>query len=238
MNRIIPILPCLSVREQVAFYEQLGFETVELITRPYPYAVVRYDTLEIHFYVNKKMDPGTQASMCYVATDDVDQIYAAMTSNVKITTGKIPRTGRPRISKLKDLSQDRRFIITDVCGNTLFVGTPNTEHSLGGFYRTLDNPQYAAHFKTLYDLTYSKEDYDSASKMLEKFFPSDLHSIQTDALDLAKILLVAIDLHTEQNGEAPQDMHEKIRSLMHANDVTQAPWQYIAQRYDRRSRGD
>ncbi|WP_152396781.1 VOC family protein [Paenibacillus guangzhouensis] len=131
MNRIIPILPCQSVKEQVAFYEQLGFETVEWITRP-------------------------------------------MTSNVKSATGKIPRTGLPRIS----------------------------------------------------------------SKMLEKFFPSDIHSIQADALDLAKILLVAIDLHIERNGEAPQAMHEKIRSLMQDNDTGQESWQRISLRYDPRVRGN
>ncbi|OGO79355.1 MAG: hypothetical protein A2Y23_01055 [Clostridiales bacterium GWB2_37_7] len=39
MNRIIPILPCQSIKEQVAFYKNLGFETIEIYTLPNPFNI-------------------------------------------------------------------------------------------------------------------------------------------------------------------------------------------------------
>ena len=121
MNKIIPILPCPSLKEQIAFYEQLGFELVEMTNRPNPYAAVAYGSLEIHFYGSKKTVPSANASLCYIRVEDVNRMYEELTSSLKETAGNIPRSGIPRISKLKDLSDDRRFIITDVGGNTLFV---------------------------------------------------------------------------------------------------------------------
>jgi len=239
MNRIIPILPCQSVLDQVTFYEQLGFETVQVYTRPNSYAVVRYSVLELHFYGNKKLDPKANPQMCYVNVVDVDQVYAVFTAKMKETTGKIPRSGIPRISKLKDLSHDRRFIVTDLSGNTLYVGTPNAKSSNTVFYRTLDSEEYAPHFETLYDLTYSKEDYDSASKMLEKFFPADLLSIRVSDLDLVKILLTAIDLHIQRNGVALQQWIDKLQELVHTYDPHHSEdWHKIAKHYHERMQNE
>lgn len=135
-NKIKPILPCPSIKEQVAFYENLGFTTIQIYNRPNPYAVVRYGTLEMHFYGSKRTLPSENPSMCYLEVDDVNRIYEEFTSGLKKHTGKIPRSGIPRISKLKDLADDRRFMITDVGGNTLFVGTPNTELSDPAFFKS------------------------------------------------------------------------------------------------------
>lgn len=107
--------------------------------------------------------------MCYWRVDDVDRIYQAFTSSLKERTGKIPRSGIPRISKLKHLKEDRRFIITDVGGNTLFVGTPNEVFQESAFYRTIECERYAEHFATLYDLLYSKEDPNSAYQSWQRY---------------------------------------------------------------------
>jgi hypothetical protein len=40
MDKIIPILPCPDIKGQVAFYQQLGFELLNLYTSPNPYAVI------------------------------------------------------------------------------------------------------------------------------------------------------------------------------------------------------
>ncbi|MEQ2528383.1 hypothetical protein WMO40_16985 [Bacillaceae bacterium CLA-AA-H227] len=189
MGTIIPILPCQSIREQVAFYESIGFETVQVYTRPYPYAVVRLKELELHFYGSKKTIPSENPQMCYLKVDDVDKLYEKFTVDLKKNLGKIPRSGIPRISKLKDLADDRRFIITDLGGNTLIVGTPNSQLSDGAtFFRTLESKEYAKNFEILYDLIYSKEDGDVANRMLVKFFPLDLTSMDIGEIDLAKIL--------------------------------------------------
>lgn len=54
MIRIKPILPCQSIKEQVSFYESLGFNTIQIYTRPNPYAVVSYGSLELHIYGTKR----------------------------------------------------------------------------------------------------------------------------------------------------------------------------------------
>lgn len=109
MNKIIPILPCQSVKDQVAFYEKLGFTSVHVSNpnRPNPYAVVIYGSLEMHFYGSKKTLPNENPQMCYLSVDDVERIYEAFTSGLKEATGRIPRSGIPRISKLKYLKEDR-----------------------------------------------------------------------------------------------------------------------------------
>lgn len=137
MNKIIPILPCQSIKEQVAFYEYLGFEIIQISNRPNPYAVVRYGALEMHFYGSKRTLPNENPTMCYLVVDDVSHVYDKFTSGLKENIGKIPRSGIPRISKLKDLADDRRFVVTDLGGNTLFIGTPNAKVNEPSFLEQL-----------------------------------------------------------------------------------------------------
>lgn len=231
MNKIIPILPCPSLKEQIAFYEQLGFELVEMTNRPNPYAAVAYGSLEIHFYGSKKTVPGANASMCYIRVDDVNRMYEELTSSLKETAGNIPRSGIPRISKLKDLSDDRRFIITDVGGNTLFVGTPNAQLADPPFYRTIESAEYARPFETLYDLLYSKEDIRSAYTMLTKHFPDNICTLSVPELDLAKILLVTLDLHLQRGQTADPSINDKLKELLDSCDRSHPDWIRIAQKY-------
>lgn len=231
MNRIIPILPCQSIKEQVAFYEDLGFTTAQVSNRPNPYAVVSLDTIVIHFYGSKRTLPHENPIMCYVEVEDVDRIYEAFTVRYKQLHGKIPRSGIPRISKLKDLADDRRFMITDKGGNTLFVGTPNVKLVEPAFYRTIASEQYAKNFEVLYDLLYSKEDCHSASNMLIKFFPEDLASIEADSTDLAKILLVALDLYLQKDQTVHQRINDKLLELFNRDEGQSPDWDKLQQRY-------
>lgn len=232
MNQIIPILPCPAVKEQAAFYEQLGFETVRIYARPYPYAVLKYGTLEFHFYGNKRIAPDENPQMCYVRTDDVDRVYEEMTSRLKEKTGKIPRSGIPRISKLKDLADDRRFYITDMGGNTVIVGMPNSKLSDPPFFRTIESKEHSGNFEILYDLLYSKEDSRSAFIMLQKLFPSDFDSIDVGDLDMAKLLLLAWDIHRQRNIEVDPAINGKLKQLLDAYDTQHPDWNKIKQKYD------
>lgn len=234
MNKIIPILPCQSIKDQVSFYEKLGFKTVpvQMTNRPYQYVVVMYGTLEMHFYGSKKTLPNENPQMCYISVDDVDQVYEEFTTGLKEATGKIPRSGIPRISKLKHLSEDRRFTMTDVGGNTLYVGTPNTELHDPAFYRTLESKEYAQNFEILYDLMYSKEDSHSAFNMLEKFFPADVTLINIGNLDLAKILLVTLDIHLQRNQILNQTINDKLKDLFSFNETDDFDWKKITQQYN------
>ncbi|MFK7691371.1 hypothetical protein [Paenibacillus sp. HJGM_3] len=231
MNRIIPILPCPSIKDQVAFYEQLGFKTTNQLNHHSPYAVLSYGAIEMHFYGSKQTLPHENPNMCYVEVDDVDQLYETFTSAYKRANGKIPRSGIPRISKLKDLAEDRRFMITDPGGNTLFVGTRTIHLTESAFYRSLESKEYAKHFETLYDLLYSKEDCLTAFKMLVKFFPEDLSSIEVSQMDRAKILLVALDIYLQRDQMIHQKINDKLLALFHESDLQLPNWKKLHRRY-------
>ncbi|GLX67794.1 hypothetical protein [Paenibacillus glycanilyticus] len=229
LERIIPILPCPSIKEQVAFYEMLGFQTVQLYTRPNPYAVMKYGELELHFYGSKKTVPAENSNMCYVQTDQVDQLYASFTTALKEKTNKIPRSGIPRLSKLKDLTDDRRFVLTDVGGNTLFIGTPHSKQADQPiFLRTIENEEHATNFEILYDLLYSKEDSHTASLMWAKFFPADVEELRVSDLDLAKILLVALDMELQEKQVVNEAMNSKLAALLEQYGSGHEDWSRIA----------
>lgn len=233
MNKIIPILPCQSIREQVAFYEELGFRIVHTSNRPNPYAVVSLGDVEIHFYGSKRTLPHENPNMCYVQVEDVDQIYETFTSRYKQAHGKIPRSGIPRISKLKDLVDDRRFMITDKGGNTLFVGTPRAKLTVPAYFRTIESGKYAEHFTVLFDLLYSKEDCETAHRMLMKFFPEDLTSIEAVPMDQAKIWLVALDIYLQKDQMVHQQINDRLLQLFHDNDGHSplSEWSKLRQKY-------
>lgn len=235
MLKAKPILPCPSIKEQVSFYESLGFKTIRIYTRPHPYAVVSYESLELHFYGTKRILPSENPQMCYIEVDDVNRVYEGFTAGLKRHTGKIPRSGIPRISKLKHLAEDRRFIMTDVGGNTFYIGTPNADPA---FYRTIESEVYAIHFEILYDLLYSKEDSNSAFNMLERFFPADVSSINAGDLDLAKILLVALDIHLQRDHVVNQRINDKLQKLFNIYNTESPDWNKILKQYDEITGGE
>ncbi len=208
MNKAIPILPCINVKMQIEFYTQLGFEIVGQYPRGY--LVVKYKDLELHFYSVSKLIPQENASMCFILADDLEEIYNAFIANFKVKNSKIPRSGFPRISKIRDLSEDRRFTLTDPSGNTLYVGARKIKEDII-FFRHLENEVYAEKFAVLYDLVYSKEDFIVANNLLKKllFQKDDLND-----LDRAKLLLIALEIQIGL-GEKPND--EEIKALITEN---------------------
>lgn len=117
-------------------------------------------------------------------------------------------------------------------GNTLFVGTPNTEINDPVFYRSIESEEHRHNFEILYDLMYSKEDSHSALKMLEKFFPADVTLINAKDLDLAKILLVALDIHIQQNKAVNPSINDKLHALLNHCEPENEDWKKISQQYN------
>lgn len=128
-EKILPILPCPSIEELVAFYEALGFEVGYLQTRPYPFASLTYgEDIVLQFFVHKSVVPAESMSSCYITTDRVDALYAAFRTGLKQAYGRIPTRGIPRIGQLKETSYGmRQFLLTDPGGNCLRIGQPNGE---------------------------------------------------------------------------------------------------------------
>lgn len=224
MDKVIPILPCPNIKAQVEFYQQLGFELIDLYTSPNPYAAMQFGTIELNFYGSRKMVPTENATMCFVKVDDVDAVYNAFASGLKKHTGKVPRSGIPRISKVHDLSSDRRFTLTDTGGNTFYIGSPVKAGSYN-FFRTLQNEEFAKKFTVLYDLVYSKEDCSIAANMLPKLVAAkDL----LNDLDKAKLLLVALEIQ-RQLGQPVDDM--ELKALFEAHKNSGNDWEKLKKWY-------
>ena len=122
---MIPLLPCRSIDDQIAFYESIGFEVTYRQKAPNVYASVQRGGIELHFFVMKGYDPAGSYSTCYVMVTDIDHLYADFRAGLKQSLGRIPTRGIPRIGALKDMSYGvRQFLMTDPGGNIIRIGQP------------------------------------------------------------------------------------------------------------------
>lgn len=113
----IPILPCRSLDETLAFYEKLGFTTDLRQERPAVYAIVRRGSLELHFFGFPEIDPFASYAGCYLRVEDVDPLFA------ELSVLGLPKQGIPRIDALADRPWGmREFAIVDPNGTLLRIG--------------------------------------------------------------------------------------------------------------------
>jgi hypothetical protein len=220
---IIPIMPCHDIRTQVAFYEILGFTILGIYTSPNPYASLKWKSLEVHFYGSRKIVPEQNSTMCYLRVEDVDDTYVAFSRRLKEHTGKIARTGLPRISKVRDLVDDRRFTLTDPGGNTIFIGS--AVNKKGRFCRTLQDEKHAKKFSALYDVLYSKEDVELAVSMLST---CSVMRDELKGLDKAKFLLLIMAIK-KQSGQNADDA--ELLEIIKTNDDHSDDWASVKARH-------
>lgn len=227
LTKVIPILPCPDIRIQTEFYQKLGFTVREVYKSPSPYAVVEYESieLELHFWGSKKNNPAENPSMCYIQVSDVDALNNLFISALKRYEKKIPRSGIPRISKVRDLKNERRFTLTDAGGNTLFIGTPAKEGK-DICLRTIQNKEHSENFAILYDLLYSKEDANVAANMLPRLLA--IKDTLCD-LDKAKLLLIELDIKLQLNQIVSGDTEITALMKQYQDDTS---WDCIRQRYN------
>ncbi|MFD8821853.1 bleomycin resistance protein [Streptomyces sp. NPDC059605] len=165
-EKMIPILPCRTLRPVLDFYAALGFGTTFQQRSPNPYAVVQRGGIELHFFGMKQYDPAGSYSTCLVATEDVDGLHEEFRAGLKAAYGRVPVRGLPRIGPLKDMSYGvRQFLMTDPGGNCVRV-VRRTGGSLhhrpapeGAFARALH------HASLLAD---SKEDLAGAVRVIDR----------------------------------------------------------------------
>ncbi len=107
--------------------------------------------------------------MCYVSVSDVDDVYREFRERLKKAYGKIPVKGFPRITKLNDLVEDRRFNLVDPAGNYLIIGQQHAvpKPIAGGPNEAERTTKFTVAYETAYKLTYSKEDQAQAARVLD-----------------------------------------------------------------------
>lgn len=169
-ERTIPILPCKSINDTLAFYVALGFEVTYRQERPNTFAIVARGGIELQFFVLKQLDPANSYSTCYVLVSDVDALHEAFTAGLRAATSRVPSRGIPRIGPVRDQSYGvRQFIVVDPGGNYIRIGQPiealpvPTAETAGRLERAL----IAA--ITLAD---SKDDALAAARVLDAAFAS------------------------------------------------------------------
>ena len=174
---MIPLLPCRSIDDQIAFYEALGFEVTYRQKAPNVYASVQRGAIELHFFVMKGYEPADSYSTCYVLVSDVDRLYADFRSGLKQHLGRIPTRGIPRIGALGDMSYGvRQFLLTDPGGNIIRIGQPleAREDEVSRPTSRLEKALPAANL-----LMYSKVDPQMAARVID-----DALADETDASDV------------------------------------------------------
>ncbi|MFD3259596.1 bleomycin resistance protein [Paenibacillus lentus] len=213
-GKVIPILPCRSMNEQLDFYQSLGFEMTYKQARPNQYACVRHPIAELHFFVLKELDPAKNYSMCYVNVDDVDTVYETFCESLKRNTNRIPTRGYPKITKPNNLAEDRRFNLVDPSGNRLLIGAKHAVPQSNAEqqpYVTVHASKFKNAFETAYRLAYAKDDPAHAAKVLDLVLPG----MEEAPLPLRyrAVILRADIAHLLDENEAALSFIEKINQI-------------------------
>lgn len=113
----IPVLPCVSLIETLAFYGALGFEVTHQQTAPNVYAATRRGEVHLHFMGLKGLDPRQAYSTCLVIVPEVERLHETFADGLRRAYGKLPISGLPRISRMR--KGQSRFTVVDVAGNSV-----------------------------------------------------------------------------------------------------------------------
>ncbi|MBG0814137.1 glyoxalase [Planomonospora sp. ID82291] len=151
----VPLMPCTSLEETLAFYETLGFEATYKQSKPYVYLAVRWSGFELHFGpAPKGLDPAQEHSGCsLVMVDAVAPYHAAFVAAMRRVHGKVLSSGLPRITRYRPGAS--RFTLIDPSGNSIvFVQRDEPveleyggSKRLTGLAKALDNARILREFK-------------------------------------------------------------------------------------------
>ncbi|MER5622009.1 glyoxalase [Streptosporangium sp. NPDC002544] len=151
----VPLMPCVSVENTLAFYEALGFEATYKQSKPYVYLALRLSGFQLHFGpAPKGLDPAREESGgCLVMVDAVAPYHAAFVGAMRRVYGKVLSSGLPRITRYRPGAS--RFTLMDPSGNSIiFIQRDEpVEVEYGGskeltsLARALDNVRILREFK-------------------------------------------------------------------------------------------
>jgi catechol 2,3-dioxygenase-like lactoylglutathione lyase family enzyme len=125
---VIPALPCRDLDDALPFYRALGFEVTYRQERPNPYAVVRRDDIELHFFAVPEFDPAESMHTVIVLVPDTGALHAAFAAGLRDAFGKVPVSGIPRMTRPRRMQGTRGgFMVVDPGGNWLRISRQPTE---------------------------------------------------------------------------------------------------------------
>ncbi|SNY53282.1 hypothetical protein [Paractinoplanes atraurantiacus] len=95
----VPLLPCASIDDILAFYGALGFSTTYRQRKPYPCAGVQREDLNLQFFEISGFDPEQSYGSCIVLTPDIAELHRAFAAGMRAAYGKVLVSGTPRMTR-------------------------------------------------------------------------------------------------------------------------------------------
>ncbi|WP_433717202.1 bleomycin resistance protein [Actinoplanes sp. CA-051413] len=120
----VPLLPCASIDDTVAFYEVLGFQSTYRQRKPNPYAAMQREDLYLHFFEMAGFDPAQSYSSCLVLTPDISGLHRAFAAGMRAAYGKVLVSGTPRMTRprpRKNYDGVTGFSVIDPGGNWIRI---------------------------------------------------------------------------------------------------------------------
>jgi hypothetical protein len=206
----IPILPCVSIEDTLAFWQSLGYEITYKQKRPYQYGVVNRNGYQLHFGRVKGMEAVSNFyTGCLVIVKDAAQVYYMLTTRLKNTYGKVPHAGIPRISRMKPGAT--RFTLTDVSGNSvIFVSNGEQDQEA---WEQADN-KIKSRLEKVLAIAERFRDYKNDDESAAKVLDAALASATANDPNLAEVLVMRIEIASHR-GEwlLVKEYKEKLSSL-------------------------
>ncbi|MGK5640354.1 glyoxalase [Streptomyces sp. URMC 126] len=151
----VPLMPCASVEETLAFYEALGFEVIYKQSKPYVSLMLRWSGFRLCFGpAPKDLDPAREESGCaLVMVDDVAPYHAEIVAAMRRAYGKVLHSGLPRVTRYRPGAS--RFTLVDPSGNSIvFIRRDEPleleyggSKKLTGLAKAVDNARILREFK-------------------------------------------------------------------------------------------
>lgn len=119
-ERAAPILPSRDLHATLAFYSRLGFENRGAPPDRWNYLIIGRGGIELHFYLDRDVNPLTTSTGCYLRVTDADALYEEWNA---IGVPSDPATGsrlQPPVTTDYGL---RELALVDPNGNLLRAGS-------------------------------------------------------------------------------------------------------------------
>lgn len=185
-ERMIPLLPCGSIKDMLDFYTALGFTVTYQQKMPNIYAAVQRGGIELHFYVMKGHASARNHCSCIVQVDDPERLHQALTQSLKEKWREVPVTGIPRVARWR--KGQLRFNIVDPAGNWIrFISRdeawePGTSQKSSDSVNDAPGSRFATALRTAQRLRDGKGDELAAARVLDVALArSDSGSVQERA---------------------------------------------------------
>jgi catechol 2,3-dioxygenase-like lactoylglutathione lyase family enzyme len=121
---VVPLLPCASIEDMLAFYTALGFEQTYRQTKPNPYLAMRRGDINLGFFGMPGFNPADSYGSCIITVPDTAELHRAFADGLRSLYGKVPLAGIPRMTRPRPRRNAEGlagFSVVDPGGNWLRI---------------------------------------------------------------------------------------------------------------------